>query len=110
MPLFVSGRIAALDAAAPAPWPAFDPDGEYVRRYVRELADVPAPRIFAPWKDAALLESRGYPEPVLPGRDDERPAQATLPSTRACPRAWAGPLYSASRSPSWRALLTAKSR
>jgi deoxyribodipyrimidine photo-lyase len=43
----------------------FDPGGEYVRRYVRELADVPVPLIFAPWKDPALLESHGYPEPVV---------------------------------------------
>jgi deoxyribodipyrimidine photo-lyase len=47
----------------------FDPDGEYVRRYVRELADVPAPLIFSPWRDPALLQSRGYPEPVLPVPD-----------------------------------------
>jgi deoxyribodipyrimidine photo-lyase len=43
----------------------FDPAGEYVRRYVRELADVPTPSIFAPWKDRALLESTGYPEPII---------------------------------------------
>ena len=44
----------------------FDPDGSFVRRYVRELSDVPTPLIFAPWKDPSLLESIGYPEPVIP--------------------------------------------
>lgn len=47
----------------------FDPEGAYVRRYVPELADVPEPLLFAPWRDAALLQSRGYPEPVLPVPD-----------------------------------------
>ena len=44
----------------------FDPSGEYVRRYVRELSEVPAPRIFAPWRDPDVLRLTGYPEPVLP--------------------------------------------
>lgn len=43
----------------------FDPDGAYVRRYVTELADVPAPLIFAPWRDPALLRSSGYPAPIV---------------------------------------------
>ena len=44
----------------------FDPSGAYVRRYVRELHDVQAPRIFAPWKDPSLLERTGYMEPIVP--------------------------------------------
>ncbi len=44
----------------------FDPNGDYVRRYVRELSGVPVPLLFAPWRDPALLESSGYPEPVIP--------------------------------------------
>ena len=43
----------------------FDPAGDYVRRYVRELRDVPAPAIFTPWRDRSLLESSRYPEPVV---------------------------------------------
>jgi len=62
----------------------FDPEGMYVRRYVRELADVPAPLIFAPWWDPELLASTGYPSPML-----------EIPS---------------SKPPSSRAFLTAKSR
>jgi deoxyribodipyrimidine photo-lyase len=44
----------------------FDPSGAYVRRYVRELSDVAAPLVFSPWRDRALLESNGYPEPAIP--------------------------------------------
>lgn len=43
----------------------FDPDGAYVRRYVRELAEVEAPRIFAPWWDPGLLSATAYPAPIL---------------------------------------------
>ena len=43
----------------------FDPDGAYVRRYVDELADVPAPTIFAPWWDEDLLAATGYPPPTV---------------------------------------------
>jgi deoxyribodipyrimidine photo-lyase len=43
----------------------FDPAGEYVRRYVEELADVPAPAIFAPWRDPDLLRRTGYPRPLV---------------------------------------------
>ena len=46
----------------------YDPSGDYVRRYVRELGDVPAPAIFGPWLQPALLKSKGYPEPVVPVR------------------------------------------
>ncbi len=50
----------------------FDPDGEYVRRYVPELADVPAPAIHEPWTlSADEQEEHGvhigedYPEPIV---------------------------------------------
>ncbi len=43
----------------------FDPRGEYIRRYVRELADVATPLIFAPWLDPSLLRETGYPPPVI---------------------------------------------
>jgi deoxyribodipyrimidine photo-lyase len=44
----------------------FDPSGDYVRRYVRELAGVEAPLVFAPWRDPAVLRRTGYPEPIVP--------------------------------------------
>uniref|UniRef100_UPI001966BD06 FAD-binding domain-containing protein n=1 Tax=Nonomuraea lactucae TaxID=2249762 RepID=UPI001966BD06 len=40
----------------------FDPDGDYVRRYVRELEDVPASLIHEPWK--APVPIPGYPPPL----------------------------------------------
>jgi deoxyribodipyrimidine photo-lyase len=71
----------------------FDPDGAYVRRYVAELADVPAPQIFAPWWHEDLLAATGYPPPMV----DVPSAPPRSPSR-------------SSRSPSSRAFLTAKSR
>ena len=44
----------------------YDPSGAYVRSYVRELRDVPAPTIFTPWHDPGLLRRTGYPEPLVP--------------------------------------------
>ena len=50
----------------------FDPDGDYVRRYVPELAKMPAKYIHKPWQapDAVLAEAgvqlgRTYPEPIV---------------------------------------------
>jgi deoxyribodipyrimidine photo-lyase len=42
----------------------FDPSGAYARRYVRELAEVEADEIFAPWKHPELLRVTGYPAPI----------------------------------------------
>ena len=41
----------------------FDPKGAYVRRWIRELADVPDARIHEPWKDEA--STRDYPAPIV---------------------------------------------
>lgn len=50
----------------------FDPEGEYVRRYVPELKRLPTKYLFAPWTaPAAVLESAGvrlgqtYPAPIV---------------------------------------------
>ena len=44
----------------------FDPDGDYVRRWVNELASVPGARVHEPWRlDAAQRRRLGYPEPIV---------------------------------------------
>jgi deoxyribodipyrimidine photo-lyase len=57
----------------------FDPDGAYVRRYVRELADVPAARIFAPWWDPELLRATGYPAPIIEVPSSKPPGPGVTP-------------------------------
>ena len=44
----------------------FDPDGNYVRRYVPELAGVPGGDVHAPWKLGR--RPRGYPDPLIDPR------------------------------------------
>jgi deoxyribodipyrimidine photo-lyase len=44
----------------------FDPEGEYVRRWVPELAGVPGRRVHAPWRlDATARRRLDYPPPMV---------------------------------------------
>jgi len=44
----------------------FDPDGDYVRRYVTELRPVAGKAVHEPWTlPPAVRESLGYPEPIV---------------------------------------------
>ena len=42
----------------------FDPDGEYVRRYIPELRHIPGGEVHEPWKILGGLD-HGYPEPIV---------------------------------------------
>ncbi len=44
----------------------FDPAGDYVRRYVPELAGLTAAQVHAPWQlDPGLRRQLGYPDPII---------------------------------------------
>jgi len=58
----------------------FDPAGEYVRRYVPELAGLPPARLHTPWRlDAAARRRLGYPDPVVELRDQGAERSGTKP-------------------------------
>jgi deoxyribodipyrimidine photo-lyase len=59
----------------------FDPDGEYVRRWVPELANVPGEHLAEPWtmsdeeqRAAGCLIGSDYPEPVVDHARERRRA------------------------------------
>jgi deoxyribodipyrimidine photo-lyase len=59
----------------------FDPEGEYVRRWVPELRDVPAARLSEPWtmsadeqREAGCVIGRDYPEPIVDHAAERRRA------------------------------------
>jgi deoxyribodipyrimidine photo-lyase len=41
----------------------YDPDGEYVRRWIPELADLPGKSALTPWREKCL--PAGYPAPII---------------------------------------------
>ncbi len=60
----------------------FDPDGEYVRRWVPELAEVPDDRLAEPWRmdeqqqrDASCTIGEDYPEPIVDHAEERKVAQ-----------------------------------
>ncbi len=51
----------------------YDPDGDYVRRWVPELADLEAPAVHRPWRLAGTdPRRRDYPAPILDLDQDRR--------------------------------------
>ncbi len=59
----------------------FDPDGEYVRRWVPELADVPGPHVHEPWT-APGGPPPGYPAPVVDHKAERLEALARYEAVR----------------------------
>jgi len=60
----------------------FDPEGAYVRRWVPELAGVPARFVHKPWA-APGGPPRGYPAPVVPPEQGRARALAAFAAMRA---------------------------
>jgi deoxyribodipyrimidine photo-lyase len=59
----------------------FDPDGAYIRRWVDELADVPAPDVHEPWT-SLLAQATGYPHPMVDHQEERAEALARLKEIR----------------------------
>lgn len=60
----------------------FDPDGTYVKRYVPELAHLPAAHIHQPWSVGGV---RGYPKPIVDLKTTREAALAAYSALRKGP-------------------------
>jgi deoxyribodipyrimidine photo-lyase len=63
----------------------FDPDGDYVRRWVAELAHLRGRAAHEPWRHAEG-HAAGYPEPVVDHDEERREALARYEQARAVSR------------------------
>lgn len=61
----------------------FDPDGEYIRKWVSELADVDGKAIHDPYGRGAkdIAKKNGYPEPIVNHKDRREVALAVYKET-----------------------------
>jgi deoxyribodipyrimidine photo-lyase len=57
----------------------FDPEGDYIRRWVPELRDVPAPDVHEPWRSST---SHGYAEPIVDHDVERRRSLAAYEALR----------------------------
>ena len=55
-----------------------DAEGEYIRRWVPELSDVPAPLVHEPGRDPDILARTGYPPPCIDYAEQRAAALALL--------------------------------
>ena len=60
----------------------FDPDGEYVRRWIPELAGLPGIAAHRPW-DAPAASRGGYPSPIVDHQQERAVALARYRAARA---------------------------
>ena len=60
----------------------FDPDGDYVRRYVPELAHLKGPSAHEPWDNAGGYD-HGYPPRILDHKAEREVALADLAAAKA---------------------------
>ncbi|ANY06247.1 cryptochrome/photolyase family protein [Pseudonocardia sp. HH130630-07] len=60
----------------------FDPDGDYVRRWVPELAEVSGKAVHQPWKLADGIPE-GYPEPMVEHKAERQEALARYDAVKA---------------------------
>lgn len=49
----------------------FDPNGDYVRKYIPELAHVPGAKVHEPWKVPGAY-SHGYPQPIVDHAEERK--------------------------------------
>ena len=60
----------------------FDPEGDYVRRWVPELAALAGADVHAPWEKPMLARGLGYPAPLLDLRATRETALAAYQALR----------------------------